>query len=163
MITGSLVRGAGDQSAGGAAGGNHMSYSNAPARGLNVIVGGAFGVVYLLVGLLGFTVSGGHDFAGTDGGKLLGLFMVNPLHNIAHLLIGALLVFAATRGEAVSSRTNTLVGGVYLVLGVIGLFILNNDVNILALNTADNILHFGSAAVLLGVGLMATRRAGTRV
>jgi Domain of unknown function (DUF4383) len=140
-----------------------MSYtnSNAPARGLNVIVGGAFGVIYLLVGLLGFTVSGGHSFADTDGGKLLGLFMVNPLHNIAHLLIGALLVLAATRGEVAASRMNTLIGGLYLVLGVIGLFILNNDVNILALNTADNILHFGSAAVLLAVGLLATRRSTT--
>ena len=139
------------------------SNSNAPARGLNVIVGGAFGVIYLLVGLLGFTVSGGHDFAGTDGGKLLGLFMVNPLHNIAHLLIGALLLAAALRGgEAAASRMNTLVGGLYLVLGVIGLFILSNDVNILALNGADNVLHFGSAAVLLAVGLMGARRSTGR-
>jgi hypothetical protein len=127
-------------------------------RGLNVRVGGVFGAIYLLVGLLGFTVSGGYDFAGMDGGKLLGLFMVNPLHNIAHLLIGALLVAAATRGEALSARTNTLVGGVYLLLGIVGLFILSNDVNILALNTADNVLHFGSAAVLLGVGLTAGRQ-----
>jgi Domain of unknown function (DUF4383) len=138
-----------------------MSNSTASGRGANVLIGGVFGVVYLLVGLLGFTVSGGHDFAGMDGGKLLGLFMVNPLHNIAHLIIGALLVFAATRGEYVSARVNALVGGVYLLLGVIGLFILNNSVNILALNTADNILHFGSAAVLLGVGLTAGRRATT--
>ncbi|HEY6746184.1 MAG TPA: hypothetical protein VI357_10765 [Mycobacteriales bacterium] len=36
MITGSLVRGAGDQPAGG----DHMSYSNAPARGLNIVLGG---------------------------------------------------------------------------------------------------------------------------
>ena len=139
-----------------------MSYSNAPARGLNVIVGGAFGVVYLLVGLLGFTVSGGHDFAGMDGGKLLGLFMVNPLHNIAHILIGALLVLAATRGEATAARADTLVGGVYLLLGIVGLFILSNDVNILALNSADNVLHFASAAVLLGVGLAAGRRTSPR-
>ena len=92
-----------------------MSYSNALNRGANVLIGYVFGAVYLLVGLLGFTVSGGHDFAGMDGGKLLGLFMVNPLHNVAHLLIGALLVLAATRGEAVSSRVNTVVGGVYLL------------------------------------------------
>jgi Domain of unknown function (DUF4383) len=134
-----------------------MSSARAHSRGPNVLVGGVFGIVYLLVGLLGFTVSGGHGLADTDGGKLLGLFMVNPLHNIAHLLIGALLVLAATRGEVASSRTNTLVGGLYLVLGVIGLFILNNDVNILALNGADNVLHFGSAAVLLAVGLSRSR------
>jgi hypothetical protein len=84
-----------------------MSYSNVVSRGANVVVGYVFGTVYLLVGLLGFTVSGGHDSAGMDGGTLLGLFMVNPLHNVAHLLIGALLVLAATRGEAVSGRVNT--------------------------------------------------------
>ena len=133
-----------------------MSSARAHSRGPNVLVGGAFGVVYLLVGLLGFTVSG-YGFADTDGGKLLGLFMVNPLHNIAHLLIGALLVLAATRGELPSSRMNTLVGGLYLVLGVLGLFILSNDVNILALNAADNALHFASAAVLLAVGLTRSR------
>jgi hypothetical protein len=33
------------------------------------------------------------------------------LHNIAHLIIGPLLVFAATKGEAVSSRVDTVVGG----------------------------------------------------
>ena len=135
-----------------------MSYSNAVSRGANVVLGYVFGAVYLLVGLLGFTVSGGHDVAGMDGGKLLGLFMVNPLHNVAHLIIGTLLVLAATRGEAVSSRVNTVVGGVYLLLGLVGLVILNNDVNILALNAPDNVLHFGSAAVLLGVGLSAGRR-----
>ena len=140
-----------------------MSYSNALNRGANVLIGYVFGAVYLLVGLLGFTVSGGHDFAGMDGGKLLGLFMVNPLHNVAHLLIGALLVLAATRGEAVSSRVNTVVGGVYLLLGLVGLFILNEDVNILALNTPDNILHFGSAAILLSVGLSAGRRTSATV
>jgi Domain of unknown function (DUF4383) len=134
-----------------------MSFSNAHSRGPNVIVGGVFGIVYLLVGLLGFTVSGGYGFADTDGGKLLGVFMVNPLHNIAHLLIGALLVLAATRGEVLSSRVNTLVGGVYLLLGLVGLFILSSSVNILALNIADNGLHFASAAVLLAVGLTRSR------
>jgi Domain of unknown function (DUF4383) len=140
-----------------------MSHSNALSRGPNVLVGYVFGAVYLLVGLLGFTVSGGHEFAGHDGGTLLGLFMVNPLHNVAHLLIGALLVLAATRGEAVSSRINTVVGGVYLLLGLVGLVILDEDVNILALNTPDNLLHFGSAAVLLGVGLSAGRRTSAPV
>ena len=134
-----------------------MSTARAHSRGPNVLVGGVFGIVYLLVGVLGFTVSGGYDFADTEGGKLLGLFMVNPLHNFAHLLIGALLVLAATRGEVASSRMNTLVGGLYLVLGVIGLFILNDEVNILALNGADNVLHFASAAVLLAVGLSRSR------
>ena len=133
--------------------------SNSPNR----IVATVFGAVYVFVGLLGFAVTGGVGFIATEGGLLLGVFQVNPLHNVAHLLIGALLVLAATRGEAVSSRVNTVVGGVYLLLGLVGLFILNEDVNILALNTPDNILHFGSAAILLGVGLSAGRRTSATV
>lgn len=134
-----------------------MAFSNASIRGVNVVVGGAFGVAYVLIGLLGFPVSSGHAFAGSDGGELFGLFMVNSLHNVAHLLIGALLVYGVTRGEAVASRVNTLVGGIYLLLGVAGLFVFTGDLNLLALNGADNVLHFGSAAVLLVVGVSHTR------
>jgi Domain of unknown function (DUF4383) len=127
----------------------------------NRLLGAAFGAVYILVGLLGFTVSGGHGFAATDGGKLLGIFMVNPMHNVVHLLVGALLLAGAAGGELAAARVNTLVGGVYLAVGVVGLFILNSSHNILALNSADNALHFGSAAVLLAVGLAARRPART--
>jgi Domain of unknown function (DUF4383) len=127
----------------------------------NRLLGSAFGAVYILVGLLGFTVSGGHGFAATGGGKLLGIFMVNPLHNVVHLLVGALLLAGAAGGEAAASRVNTLVGGVYLAVGVLGLFILTSSANIVALNSADNVLHFLSAAVLLGTGL-AVRRPAAR-
>lgn len=137
------------------------SMSRGSATGVNRIVGHGFGAVYALVGLLGFAVSGGHDFAGRDGGKLFGLFMVNPLHNVVHLLVAALLIGGAARGEAVAARMNTLVGGVYLLLGVLGLFILDAGVNIVALNGWDNALHFVSAALLLAVGLMGARSHAT--
>src|SRR5659263_408791 len=94
--------------------------------GLNRQVGYVFGVVYLLVGLLGFFVKS-NGFAATDGGKLLGIFMVNPLHNIVHLAVGALLVYGASRVEAMSRNVNILVGGIYLVVGIIGLFILSSS------------------------------------
>jgi hypothetical protein len=67
-----------------------------------------FGVVFLLVGVLGFfaappspdapalTIEHGH-------GMLLGLFPVNTLHNVAHLLFGALGLMAA-RGVIMSAR-----------------------------------------------------------
>ena len=44
-------------------------------------------------------------------------------------------------------------GAVYLLVGIVGLFILDSDANILALNSADNVLHLGSALVLLAVAL----------
>lgn len=119
----------------------------------NRLVGAVFGVVYLLVGLLGFAVTGFGDFAGTDTDEKLIFFEINPLHNIVHLGIGALLLFSALKGVAAAKGSNTLVGGVYLLVGILGLFILDSDLNILSLNAADNVLHLGSTALLLGVGL----------
>ena len=120
----------------------------------NRLIGAVFGVVYLLVGLLGFVYTGFANVAGTDtNDKILGIFEVNPLHNIAHLAIGALLLFSARKGVAAAKGSNVLVGGVYLLLGILGLFILGSNLNILSLNGADNVLHLASAALLLGVGL----------
>jgi hypothetical protein len=130
-------------------------------RTVNQAVAAAFGLVYVLVGIIGFFVD--HDgFADTEGDKILGLFAVNPLHNIAHLAIGLALLLGA-RTLAGARAVNTTVGAAYLLLGVVGLFILDSDANILALNAADNGLHLGSGALLLAVGLGADKSARTTV
>lgn len=123
----------------------------------NRIVATVFGAVYILVGLLGFTATSGVGFVSTDGGLLLGIFEVNPLHNIAHLLIGAALLAAGLRSTAAAKRVNVTVGAVYLLLGIVGFFLVGTALNILALNTADHILHLASAIVLLGAGLALDR------
>jgi hypothetical protein len=112
-----------------------------------------FGIVFLLVGLLGFVP------ALTPGGALLGLFMVNGLHSIVHLLFGVLGIAAAFTGY---SRLYNKAGGViYLVLAVIG-FIALLGVSALApngmllglvmINMADNFLHLVLGLVLAYVG-----------
>lgn len=126
-------------------------------RTVNQQLGAAFGAVYVLVGLLGFLVSSGAGFAGTEGGELLGIFEVNGLHNVVHLAVGALLLVAA-RTPGTARSVNVLVGSVYAVVGAIGLVIIGTEANLLALNAADNLLHFASAAVLLGVALSERRR-----
>jgi len=128
----------------------------------NRLVAVIFGAVYLLVGLLGFAVTGGVGFIATDGGLLLGIFEVNPLHNIAHLLIGAALLIAGLSSVRAAKGVNTTVGAVYLLLGIVGFFLVGTAANILALNTADHFLHLASAIVLLGVGLAADRGVETR-
>ncbi|UBH05139.1 hypothetical protein K8P10_000650 [Leucobacter sp. Psy1] len=127
---------------------------NSPNRLLGVV----FGAVYLLVGLLGFTVTGGVDFIATDGGLLLGIFEVNPLHNVAHLLIGAVLLIAGLASTPAAKGANGVIGAAYLLLGIVGFFIADTAANILALNTADHVLHLGSALVLLGVAIAADKR-----
>jgi hypothetical protein len=136
---------------------SHTTAGGAPARPIQPLLGFAFGAAYLVVGLAGFTVSDGHSFAGHGGGKLLGIFMVNPLHNVAHLAVGALLLGAAYAGARWARVACIAVGGVYLLLGVVGLFVLGSSANILALNSPDNVLHLASALVLLGAGLAAPK------
>ncbi|MFB7884482.1 DUF4383 domain-containing protein [Microbacterium sp. NPDC056057] len=123
----------------------------------NRIVATVFGAVYLLVGLLGFFVTGPISFIATEGGLLLGIFEVNPLHNVAHLLIGAALLISGIAGARPAKITNITVGAAYLLLGVIGFFLVGTPANILALNAPDHFLHLASAIVLLGVGLAAER------
>lgn len=119
----------------------------------NRIVATVFGAVYVLVGLLGFAVTSGAGFIATQGGLLLGIFEVNPLHNVAHILIGAALLFAGFASVSASKAVNATVGAVYLLLGIVGFFLVGTAANILALNTPDHFLHLASAIVLLGVSL----------
>lgn len=135
--------------------------STAPAtttRSTNTLVGTVFGAVYLLIGLAGFAVTSGVGFASTEGHALI-FFDVNPLHNIVHLLIGAALLLAARAGVRQAKAANTTVGAVYLLVGVLGLFLVGSEANILALNHPDNLLHFASAALLLGAGVTQDKRA----
>ena len=127
----------------------------------NRLLATVFGAVYLLVGLAGFAVTGFSNFAGTEGDTLI-VFDVNPLHNIVHLAIGVLLL-AASRAVTSAKAANTTVGAVYLLVGIVGLFLVGTDANIIALNGADNVLHFASAILLLGVGLGADKRATATV
>ncbi|WP_345762650.1 DUF4383 domain-containing protein [Diaminobutyricibacter sp. McL0608] len=123
----------------------------------NRLIATIFGAVYLLVGALGFAYTGGVGFVATQGGLILGIFEVNPLHNIAHLLIGAALLIAGLVSVVAAKTVNIVVGAAYLLLGIVGFFLAGTGANILALNTPDHFLHLASAIVLLGVGLGAER------
>ena len=114
------------------------------------------GVVYVLVGLAGFVVTGtGHL---TGHGTHLLIFQVNPLHNIAHLALGALLLVGASRGAAAARQAMVAVGSVFLLLGVVGPVIAGSPADLVALNGADHVLHGLTAVVLLLAGVVLGRR-----
>ena len=118
----------------------------------NRLIATVFGAVYLLVGLVGFAVTAGISFFSTEGANLI-IFEVNPLHNVIHLAIGAALLYAGLKNVQLARTVNAGVGAVYLLVGILGLFLLSSPLNIIALNGADNVLHLASAVLLLGVGL----------
>ena len=127
------------------------------------IAAGIVGGVFLLVGLLGFVpgVTSNFDdidFVGHESeAELLGLFRVNILHNIVHLLFGVAGV-AAARATVWSKNFLVYGGVVYLVLWIYGLVIdLDSEANFVSLNTADNWLHFGLGVAMIGVGLLIPR------
>lgn len=124
---------------------------------VNQITAALFGAVYIAVGIIGFLVDS-TGFAETSGDEIFGIFEVNPLHNIAHLAIGAALLLFSRRLDW-ARAVNTTVGAAYLLLGVLGPLLIDTEYNILALNVADNWLHIVSATVLLAVGLFADRGA----
>ncbi|MGY1503304.1 DUF4383 domain-containing protein [Streptomyces sp. QTS52] len=125
--------------------------SRSPVQQASLLVG----VVFLLVGILGFVpgITTDYDtmeFASHDSGAhLLGIFQVSVLHNLVHLAFGVAGVAMAR--TASGARTFLLAGGaIYLVLWLYGLFVGHDSAaNFVPLNTADNRLHFG-----LGIGMI---------
>ncbi|KIR62235.1 MULTISPECIES: DUF4383 domain-containing protein [Micromonospora] len=121
------------------------------------------GVVFLLVGLLGFvpgitTDFGDLRFAGHgSGAKLLGVFQVSVLHNAVHLAFGlAGLALSRTWDGA---RTFLIGGGaIYLVLWLYGLVVDHGSgANFIPVNNADNWLHLVLGAGMIALGVLTTR------
>ena len=154
---------AGMSTTAGAGRGNHGNVA-AGTRTMRQKVALAMGVVFLLVGVLGFIpgVTTQYDALGMAGhgsmALLLGLFMVSVLHNLVHLLFGVIGILAARTYAA--ARAYLLFGGViYLVLWIYGLVIdRDSSANFVPVNAADDWLHLGLAVVMIGAALGLRRR-----
>lgn len=108
-----------------------------------------FGIVFVLVGLLGFV---SNPLVGATG-----LFMTDGLHNIVHLLFGIILIWASRGGAARSASWLKILGVVYLVLAVLGFLLAPNGpmlLGIVAVNMADHWLHVVLGVVLLLAAFM---------
>jgi hypothetical protein len=108
-----------------------------------------FGAVYVLVGVLGFIGQL------TPDGKLLGIFGINPLHNIVHLAVGALFLVGST-SAALAKTINLIIGVVYLLVGVLGLISVVVP-GLIANNGPDTGLHLVTGALALYFGIAGGR------
>jgi hypothetical protein len=123
----------------------------------------AVGIVFLLVGILGFipgvtTNFSSMAFAGHQSeAMLLGLFQVSVLHNIVHLLFG---IAGVAMARSVAGARNYLIWGgvVYAVLWIYGLLIdQNSAANFVPVNSADNWLHLLLAVGMIALGVLLGR------
>ena len=106
-----------------------------------------FGAVLLLVGLLGFVP------ALTPDGNLLGIFHVNAVHNMIHVLSGVAALAAGFSGYSYSKLYFQVFGVIYGLVVVLGLFYGDNDIlGIVAHNMADLFLHIAIAGLSLALG-----------
>jgi hypothetical protein len=113
----------------------------------------AFGVVYLVVGVAGFALTGVSDFAGHHHHTLL-IFAVNPLHNVIHLALGVAWLACAPR-HAAARAANLVIGvvlGLVTVLGFVGGM---GVLGMSGLGDPDNFLHLATAALSLYFGSLA--------
>jgi hypothetical protein len=125
----------------------------------------AFGVIYLLVGIIGFFITGFGDFFGNGvepgvhhaDDKLL-FFMINPMHNVVHILIGVVGI-ALSRTLAGARTYGWLLAVGYGAAFVYGLIAVGEDWDFLNLNAADNVLHILTAIVGLVIALGPVRTA----
>ena len=114
------------------------------------------GVVFLLVGLLGFampTLMGAH---------------LTPAHNVVHLVSGAISLYLGLKGSVSAARMFGLVfGGIYLLLGIAGFALGTPQTHdgttetvftvipgVLVFGQTDNIIHIALGAIYLIGGLL---------
>jgi hypothetical protein len=116
----------------------------------------SFGVVFLIVGVLGFFHN---PIIGPDS-----YFVANNLHNLFHIGAGIILLVGAyaSAGAFGPGMALRFVGAVYAILAVMGFFLPGNLIfGMIAMNMADHWLHAVLAVLLLlaGFALSPSRRA----
>jgi hypothetical protein len=112
----------------------------------------ATSIVFIVVGVAGFFVTGFGNFASHDTMKELLIFEVNPLHNIVHLALGliGLALFRQVRGALTYGIVVAVAYGGAFIYGLIAL---GQEWDVLSLNAEDNWLHLGLA--VLGAAIAA--------
>ncbi len=99
------------------------------------------GIVLIAVGLLGFV-----------NDPILGIFEVDTIHNLVHLLSGIVAIIAVSSGESYARLYLIIFGIVYALVTVLGFVNGGNILGLFMVNEADNYLHAAIALACLAVG-----------
>ena len=108
------------------------------------------GAVLVLLGLIGFVSN-----------PIFGIFGVDALHNLIHIVAGVLVFVFASKGEQ-GTRTIAMVLGVVVgLIAILGFLVGDGKIlGLVATNGASNILHLMVAVVFLAIGFMKPKSGG---
>lgn len=109
------------------------------------------GIVYVAIGVVGFFVTGFGELVSQPDAALLGLFHLNPFHNIVHIALGAIALFAAlVLSPPATEGVNFIFAGILIVVAVLGY--MGYLQGLLAVPSGwdpDNVLHLVLGVVTL--------------
>ena len=104
-----------------------------------------FGVILVLIGVLGFIPGV------TTDGELLGIFHVDTVHNVIHLLTGIIALMCA-KSYGASKGYFKIFGVVYGLVTIIGFLGSGSILGLFSVDGADNVLHLVITVVALALG-----------
>ncbi len=109
-----------------------------------------FGSAFILVGLLGFIPN---PLVSANG-----IFEVNAMHNLVHLLTGAAFLFGGLVLNGKEDVTLKTVTTAYFGVAILGFLTSGNTLlGLVHINEADRWLHLGLAIAMLAAAFVATR------
>jgi len=109
------------------------------------------GAVLVVVGILGFF-----------NDPVLGIFEVDGMHNLVHIVTGLVLLWGGYAGGSQARSVAIVLGLIYALVAVLGLVLPGDTVlGIIESNLADDLLHVVLAVVLLYVGFTAAKDTGS--
>jgi hypothetical protein len=115
------------------------------------------GAFYVVIGIVGFFVTGFDNFVANTPEALVG-FSINPFHNLVHLAIGAFLIIMSTAFSTPIAEGAVMgVGLFYIVAFAIGV-IAPDNLTILSMygrGDLENLNHVVAGVALLALGLAA--------
>lgn len=96
------------------------------------------GVILILVGIIGFF-----------NNPVLGIFGVDTLHNLVHIVTGLIFAWAGFARGAPTKKVNQWFGVIYLLVAILGFM---GWITFMAINSADHWLHLllGVVTILIG-------------
>jgi hypothetical protein len=115
------------------------------------------GIFYVLIGVIGFTITGFGNFVQNTDDALIG-FSINPFHNLVHLAIGGFLIIMSLQSTSVAEGACLGVGLFYVVAFVIGVAGESNltIISMFGRGDLENFNHLVNGVLLLGLGLISS-------